>query len=241
MSAHDLPPLDPDIASLLDRAKTIDDLDGAHKSALLGAVEAKLALPPPGGGGGGGGRGGAGGVGTSLGAKMAAALAVTFAAGVGVGVAGDRAFAPPNVAPAPTTTVVTVAPSVTSSAAPVVEAPDVPVSALPAVSAPARPLASPAAGEGPSAKGLAAERALLDVARSALARGEAAEALAAADRHAREYPDGALAEEREAIAIKALVALGRRDEARARLRELERKHPNSLVLRAVKSAVEGTP
>lgn len=241
MSEHELEPLDPDIASLLGRAKGIDDLDGTHKSALFGAVEAKLALPPPGGGGSGGGGGGAGGAAAPLGAKMAAIVAATFAAGVGVGVVGDRAFAPPNVAPAPTVTVVTVAPSVSALPAPSFEAPAIPVSALPTVSAPARPAASPSAGDGPSAKGLAAERALLDVARSALARGEAGEALAAADRHAREYPDGVLAEEREAIAIKALVALGRRDEARARLRELERKHPNSLVLRAVKSAVEGTP
>jgi hypothetical protein len=76
------------------------------------------------------------------------------------------------------------------------------------------------------------------VARGALARGEANEALAAAGRHASEYPAGSLVEEREAIAIKALVALGRRDEARARAVEMERRFPNGLMLRAVKSAVE---
>ena len=93
----------------------------------------------------------------------------------------------------------------------------------------------------PSARGLAAERALLDVARSALARGEASEALSAAERHRREYPDGALVEEREAIAIKALVALGKRDEAAKRLANLEKSHPNSIVLRAAKKAVSGAP
>jgi hypothetical protein len=118
----------------------------------------------------------------------------------------------------------------------------IPASALP----PAPPLtvAKPVksgAETAPSARGLAAERALLDVARTALARGEAGEALEAADRHRREYPDGALLEEREAIAIKALVALGRRDEAAQRLAHLEHNYPNSLVLRAAKKAVWGSP
>ncbi|HVH46000.1 MAG TPA: hypothetical protein VM925_26810, partial [Labilithrix sp.] len=93
----------------------------------------------------------------------------------------------------------------------------------------------------PSARGLAAERALLDVARSALARGEASEALRAAERHASEYPNGALVEEREAIAIKALVALSRRDEARVRAAAMERRFPNGLMLHAVKNAVGEAP
>jgi hypothetical protein len=94
--------------------------------------------------------------------------------------------------------------------------------------------------QAPSARGLAAERGLLDGARGALARGEAGEALAAAERHAHDYPDGVLVEEREALSIKALVALGRRDEAQARARAFEQRFPNGLMLHAVKGAV-GTP
>lgn len=186
---------------------------------------------------------------TLAGARAAIALATTFAIGVGAGVAADRSAREPAPAPA-IVTAGTVASAVSSSASPSSSMaravdPAVPVSALPAVPVVAPSIAaarddSPATPS-PSSGGLAAERALLDVARSALARGEAGEALTAADRHSREYPDGAMAEEREAIAVKALVAVGRRDEARNRANALEKRYPNSLMLRAVKGAVERAP
>jgi hypothetical protein len=250
MSAPELEPLDADILALLDRAKPVVEMDVARKAAILADVTTRIGLPPPDGDGGDGGDGGPGtggggavtGGASALGAKGAIALATTFAIGVAAGVAADRTLLPSNVAPTP---IVAAAPSGSTHATPsaiasIVESPGVPVSALPTVSVP-HAATEKVVETAPSAGGLAAERALLDVARSALARGEASEALAAADRHARGYPDGALVEEREAIAIKALMALGRREEARTRARELERKYPNSLVLRAVKSAVEGSP
>jgi hypothetical protein len=149
----------------------------------------------------------------------------------------DRSAAP-IASPAPVTTIV-----VPSLSAPAPEASDaVPVGELPSAPVPTVARSTKAPSEPvPSARGLAAERALLDVARSALARGEASAALDAAERHRREYADGALVEEREAIAIKALVALGRKDEAAQRLAQLERTHPNSIVLRAAKKAVSGAP
>jgi hypothetical protein len=180
-----------------------------------------------------------GGVG-AVGSKIALGLA--FAVGVAAGVVGDRAVVdrtpPPIASPSAVTTIVI--PSVSAPLPEMSEA--VPVGALPSAPAatnvaPAKTVTEPV----PSSRGLAAERALLDVARSALARGEAAEALSAAERHRREYADGALVEEREAIAIKALVALGRKDEAAQRLANLERTHPNSIVLRAARKAVSGTP
>lgn len=241
MTTPELEPLDADIRALLDDARPVADLDAARKAAIFASVAAKLGPVPPGGGGGdgGGGAGGAAMAGAG-GAKAAIALAATFVLGVAAGVAGDRALAPraePTPAPAPSA-VIAIAPPPPESAP---SSDTVPVTELPSVPAPsARPPERPA-DPAPSARGLAAERALLDVARGALARGEASEALAAADRHARSYPDGALVEEREAIAVKALVALGRRDEARARVTELERRFPNSLVLRAAKKAAYGSP
>lgn len=251
----ELEPLDADILALLAHEKPVPELDPSRKAAILARVEATIGPVPPDGGGGDGGAEG-GGPGTTPGAgagatatkaaaaggaKAAIALAATFALGVAAGVAGDRALSAGPSVPAAST--VAVAPP----EAPIASVPEtrgVPVSALPSV-APARaPVATTTekpSEPAPSARGLAAERALLDVARTALARGEAGDALAAADRHAKTYPDGALVEEREAIAIKALVALGRRDEARRRAGELERKYPNSLVLRAVKNAVEDSP
>lgn len=243
MTKPELGSLDPDILALLDHAKPVPALDGAKKAALLADVMGKIGpLPPGGGGDGGGGSGGAGAGAGAIGSKIA--LGVAFAVGVAAGVVGDRAVSPraaaPMVSMSPVTTVVIPSLSASASASPSSEA--VPVGELPSAPTPsaARPARTP--GEPvPSARGLAAERALLDVARAALARGEASDALIAAERHRHDYPDGALVEEREAIAIKALVALGKRDEAAQRLAHLEKTHPNSMVLRAAKKAVSGAP
>jgi hypothetical protein len=82
---------------------------------------------------------------------------------------------------------------------------------------------------------------LLDVARTALANGESAPALAAVVKHEKEYPNGALVEEREALAIKALVLGGRYDEARTRGARYQRSFPNGLMQPAVESALRTIP
>jgi hypothetical protein len=53
------------------------------------------------------------------------------------------------------------------------------------------------------------------------------EALAICDRAAAAYPNGVLGQEREVIAIRALVSLDRTDEARARAQTFRAKYPNS--------------
>ena len=55
---------------------------------------------------------------------------------------------------------------------------------------------------------------LIDAARKALARSPG-QALAYADQHAKEYPDSQLTAQRAELRVRALCALGRRDEARA--------------------------
>ncbi len=131
----------------------------------------------------------------------------------------------------------------TSSAPP---APAVPSSALPSVSpapssAPvaARPEPEVTPGPGRDAE-LGAERALLDMARSALARGQAAGSLTTLDQHRREFPRGRLSEEREGLAVQALVASGRMDEARTRVERFRRSYPKSLMLPALQGLV-GAP
>ena len=64
---------------------------------------------------------------------------------------------------------------------------------------------------------VADERTLLDEARVAVEREDGAAALVTTEEHARRYPRGILVQEREAIAVRALVLLGRIDEARARV------------------------
>jgi hypothetical protein len=181
------------------------------------------------------------------GGKLAAAIVLTFAAGVGTGIAADRVATPtPSVSSTPTTPSVSrtaVMPSLAPPPPPLPRADEAPV--VPAVSLPSAPGPRPTPSAAPSEEstragsGLAAERALLDVARAALARGSAAEALEATTRHEHDYPAGLLVEEREAIAIRALAALGRRDEANARADAFAQRFPRSLNLGGVKAAVDG--
>jgi hypothetical protein len=93
----------------------------------------------------------------------------------------------------------------------------------------------------PTGTGLAAERALLDVARSAYARGEPREALQALDRHARQFPQGTFNEEHEALAIKCLRALGRNEEARQRTASFKARYPSSLFISTIDEPVESNP
>jgi hypothetical protein len=60
-----------------------------------------------------------------------------------------------------------------------------------------------------------------------------ASALAQADEHARLYPHGALADDREVIAIDALVRLGRRGDAEERARRFRTDHPGSPSIRRI--------
>jgi hypothetical protein len=69
----------------------------------------------------------------------------------------------------------------------------------------------------------------VEASRTALTRGRPADALAAADLHAREFPHGQLAEEREVLAITALVSLGRNADARARRARFLHDFPNSML------------
>jgi hypothetical protein len=84
---------------------------------------------------------------------------------------------------------------------------------------------------------LTRERALVETARSAVARGDGSAALQATSEHARTFPNGRLVEEREALAVQALVLAGRRDEARARAERFRQRYPNGLFLPVVDAAI----
>jgi hypothetical protein len=89
----------------------------------------------------------------------------------------------------------------------------------------------------PVVSGLAAERELLDGARKALARGDTPEAERALNLHARRHPAGLLLEEREALAIKVLVDLGRLEDARRRAGKFKERYPRSLFGPSVEEAI----
>ena len=227
MSDIGMEELPEDVANLLEDARELRGPSDAVRETMRGRLLA--ALPP---GPIGGGDGASGGAGSSFFPRIPAWIAAaTFAAGVAAGV-GLR----PAVAPAGTVTVVgqpNLTVSVTQahepSAVPTLAATDFPLVA----SSKPMPAASVAAHASPPTSDLAAERAVLDVARTALGRGDADNALSAATEHAKKFPRGALSEEREAIAVQALAAGGRKGEARARAERFKKAHPESILLPAV--------
>lgn len=84
---------------------------------------------------------------------------------------------------------------------------------------------------------LARERSLLDMGRTALARGDTDAALAAVRSLEREAPGGQLVEERELLAVQSLVTADRLEEARRRAARFHEKYPSSPLLDVVVDAV----
>lgn len=99
------------------------------------------------------------------------------------------------------------------------------------VAANAAPNGSPSNQETPDQK-LESERALIDRARAALARGDTQSALEALKIHQTRFGAGRLSEERELIAVQALTRAGD-PSAKARAQAFRRQYPNSVFLPAV--------
>jgi len=97
--------------------------------------------------------------------------------------------------------------------------------------------ASPARAPEPSATArrpspdetYALELALLQRARAAVAKGNDSTALDAILEHQRRFPAGRLREEREALRVKALAGLGRKDEARRAAERFKTEFPRSVL------------
>lgn len=89
----------------------------------------------------------------------------------------------------------------------------------------------------PVPSSLLAERAILDRARAALAQNDGALAIELTDEHAQRFARPQLREEREAIAIQALVVDGRYEQARERAKEFRAASPDSLFLPAVDASL----
>jgi hypothetical protein len=155
-------------------------------------------------------------------AKVGVATLLTLGAATGGYLSTRPAIAPTA---APQRAPVVAAPSATAVApSSVATAIDVPLAASEGpVAASAAPTQAPSA---PRAEDGVSEIALLDAAQDALPSDPAA-ALVLADRHAARFPHGALAQEREVIAIEAMSRLGRIDDARRRAHRFSREFPRS--------------
>jgi hypothetical protein len=142
--------------------------------------------------------------------------------------------APALVAPTPVVAPVPVPPA--AEPAPPIAAPP-PATVAPPVRASDR--TAPLAGS--RDRGLAAERKLIEMARTALARGQTDGALGTLHRHGRTFPKGQLAEERDSLLVQALVAKGDYAQARQKAARFRHDHPASLFLPVVDQAVRSIP
>lgn len=230
MNSPSLPPMDDDIASLLRRERLSEPFppSGARERgfdavmAKVAAAEAlarvpqTAALPPK--------------TTSPRGVAISAALVLGAMLGALVATLVPRAFEAPKATAPSTHEVVYIPVDVPIGYPAFTAAPDLTFEDAPKAKTPA-----PQASQ--TGAGLTAERNLLDAARVALARGEANEAVRLAERHRRDFPAGALVEEREAIATKALVDAHRPAEAKARGAAFEKRFPQSAMLRSVKSSL----
>jgi hypothetical protein len=132
---------------------------------------------------------------------------------------------PPIASPAVTQDPVAVAPSMTATAPTERQAPSI----KPHVDPPPS-VAPPSIGE---------ETALLMGAQTAIREGDSARALALLDEHARRFPTGMLAEERDASRVLALCAAGRTSEARELAGKFLAAHPRSPAASRVRNSCVG--
>jgi len=87
---------------------------------------------------------------------------------------------------------------------------------------------------------LARERALIETARTALARKQT-DVVELLFRHAQQFPQGRLSEERESLLVQALLQSGRVAEARSRGERFRAHWPNSLLLPVINAALQAIP
>ena len=188
--------------------------------------------------------------------KIGALIAVAAIGGAGIGAAAHARWGEPRVlvveraaesaaVPPPSAALVaTAAPASAVSAA--IAASSLPAAANtnraaePRAATSAAPASSAVASAAapPRDPGLARERHLLDMARTALSRGDTGSALSAVDNHAREFPKSQLAEEREVLAIQALASAGRMTEARRRASAFRMSFPKSALLPIVDESTQ---
>lgn len=230
-----LPPMPDDVRALLDAAAPPVP-SAEFEARVFSRISASLAPPvaapaPPSG------AGTAGAIAVKKGTLAMGAL-LLLGAGVGGGVLlGRTVLAPPPV------TVVAEAPPKPAPPAVVPE----PVVVKPAEPPPVKveePRVARPVVKAPTASRdteLSSERALLEVARTSLAKGDVTATLDAVRKHEKDFANGRLVEEREVLFIQALVQAGKKDEATKRAQEFRKRFPDSLMLPAVDAVLAPQP
>ena len=106
---------------------------------------------------------------------------------------------------------------------------------------PAAPNPETESSRAPSVRQYATELALLQPARSSISQGAYQAALAAIDQHRREFPNGQLSEEREALRVRALWGLGQKQAALSAVKVFRKRYPRSGLLSWLKVESDGAP
>jgi hypothetical protein len=224
-------PLPPEVASLLDHERAREPVDAARVERLLRRFEVARSVAEQGP--------------TDAPAPRDAPRWASWrrdllflSAGVALGVGAHAALAP-RAAPVVVTRTVRV-PQIVER---VVQAPPAPLPDAAPVVPPSAARNDAPHRSGPTShadadRALAAERAALEIARTALARGQAGAALDSLSRYEHQYRSGVLGEERASLWVIALARAGRMAEARARAASFRRRWPESYLLPAVEAALE---
>jgi hypothetical protein len=212
----DRDPLSPELRSLIERERLLPSVPAPQRARAMARARAALAA------------GGASATAPTRArpGKRWAAAAAALLASAAIGAAAyeirARLAQPPHVAPpAPPP-----APVVASATA----APTTEIKAVAEPPAPEPQVVAPALSRADAAR---AELRLLRAARAAVARRDFAGALAPIAEHTRKFKNGRLAEEREALRVKALSGLGRTEEARRAAAAFRARFPRSVLLPAV--------
>lgn len=227
------PPLPPELVALLDAEREREGLSDAAEGRVLERLERSLHWPQP--------------------RRWPTTLGV-FAGGLLLGAALCAVLMAWLSGPVQPKLLVLDPPPPPPPAVVVLRTQTPPVAVAPSEQGPAsRPIAEkierspgqPAAPAAPSAEDehdteLARERALIETARTALARKQP-DGIELLLRHERQSPLGRLAEERESLLVQALMQAGRAEEARARGERFRARWPSSLLLPVVDAVLQAIP
>lgn len=165
------------------------------------------------------------------GLRIAVAATVAMAVGAAAATAALHRRTPPRVEPTPPASE---GPVPTSHKARLAVAPQPTVTPEP-LARPHRPARLTAVRES-----YAAELELLQRAQAAYANQDYLETLALVGKHGHRFPNGRLAEEREALRVRSLAASGRVDEERRAVAAFTNRFPRSVLLSRLQMPTDGT-
>jgi len=209
------PPLPPDVRALIEREREIPPVSAAQRARAIARAREALAKPA---------------VTAAWSPRASSRRWIAAAAGVVASAAVAAAAYELRVALRPASP--PPAHQAKPAAVAVVGAPS-----APPAPAPPEPSSDPAptvtARESSRSDMASEELGLLRQARAAVARGDFSAALRPITEHTRRFKNGRLVEEREALRVKVLVALGRTKEARHTAAAFKARFPRSVLLPAV--------